>query len=160
GIATEHATLPWGAWATTLLKLALVCPLDKVYRLHGTAMPMVAVNMLRQRVGGRDLVYLGLVQATRDLQRVLEEYDLTIHSGKTRVLSNGRDARSVIAASCSDGLARRRSGMSVTSELTALMVVALTGRTAGKSRALTLMCHGKVDPLYRATLLPFVMFVR
>eukprot|EP00959_Pyramimonas_sp_CCMP1952_P333370 6980599-Pyramimonas_sp.AAC.1 len=37
---------------------------------------------------------------------------------------------------------------------------AIEPRTAGKGRALTLMCHGKHDPMYRATMMPVVTLVR
>eukprot|EP00959_Pyramimonas_sp_CCMP1952_P055610 1162064-Pyramimonas_sp.AAC.1 len=89
--------IPGGGWATTTLKLALIFPLDKVYSPHRTVMPMVVVDdMLLQRVGERDRVCRELVQATRDLQSILAEYDLHVHTDKTRVLSNDAMARGVI----------------------------------------------------------------
>eukprot|EP00959_Pyramimonas_sp_CCMP1952_P295395 6178358-Pyramimonas_sp.AAC.1 len=45
-----------------------------------------------QRAGGRDRVCRELAQATKDLQRILGGHDLTLHTGKTRVLSNDRVA--------------------------------------------------------------------
>eukprot|EP00959_Pyramimonas_sp_CCMP1952_P156978 3282659-Pyramimonas_sp.AAC.1 len=81
GIVTEQTTIPGHGWATTMLKLALVLPLGKVHSLHRTVMPMVVVDdMSLPRVGGRDRARRELIQATKDLQSILAEYDLHVHS--------------------------------------------------------------------------------
>eukprot|EP00959_Pyramimonas_sp_CCMP1952_P086633 1811939-Pyramimonas_sp.AAC.1 len=213
-----------------MLKLALILPLDKVYALHRTVMPMGVVDdLLLQRVGGRGRVCREIVQATKDLQRILAEHDLHVHSDKTCVLSNDAMARGLIAGQlaratgaiavrhernlgvdCAAGRRIHRHvrsskvaqarvkvrrvkkfwtgtkkrlvaariaragieasysyGMPVTGcsageleSARALAFSAIEPRTSGKSRTLTFMCHGKVGPLYRATLLPIVAFVR
>eukprot|EP00959_Pyramimonas_sp_CCMP1952_P189844 3971696-Pyramimonas_sp.AAC.1 len=73
---------------------------------------VVVDDLLMQRVGGRDRVCRELAQATEDLQRVLAEFGLLVHTDKTRVLSNDSSARSEIAAE----LARTTGAVAVSHE--------------------------------------------
>ena len=52
-VNVQQTIIPGDGWATYLLKLALILPLDRLWSLHRTIVPMVVVDdLLLQRVGG------------------------------------------------------------------------------------------------------------
>eukprot|EP00959_Pyramimonas_sp_CCMP1952_P305341 6390038-Pyramimonas_sp.AAC.1 len=94
----EQTMLPGDGWATCMLKLMLIRPLDAMYRMHRTFVPTVVVDdLLLHRIGTQSRVTRELVQASIDLQEALAAVDLRVHVDKSRVLCNEQCVRGEVA---------------------------------------------------------------
>eukprot|EP00959_Pyramimonas_sp_CCMP1952_P412715 8648237-Pyramimonas_sp.AAC.1 len=75
-------------------------------------------------------------------------------TGTKKRLVAARIARAGTEATYSHGMSVTGCSAGELEPARALAFSAIEPRTAGTSRTLIFLCHGKIDPLYRATLLP------
>eukprot|EP00974_Lingulodinium_polyedra_P133705 11226660-Lingulodinium_polyedra.AAC.1 len=94
-VYTWQAILPGCGFATMLLQMMLIRPMDELRALCPAVSTSVVVDDLAlQCMGGADRVEKNLVRAGRSCKRLLQGVELAIAPAKTRVLANDRALRS------------------------------------------------------------------
>lgn len=107
-LTAMQAILPGDGWATTLLKLALIGPLDATRRLHRSVTFAVVVDdIILQREGGEARVTGEVAGAALELHRQLALADIRVALKKSRALSNNAVVRMELQGRLGDTLGVR-----------------------------------------------------